>query len=205
VSLKAVLVRQFGRPSGLPGRLAGHVMARRTSNRLRNFRTVELMRLGPATRVVEIGCGPGLALRLCAEVVTEGRILALDHSPEMIAQSAARLGRAGLGGRVELVVGGPERLTDWPCGFDRAFSLNVIQFIPDKAAFFARLHDALAPGGLCFTTYQPRLEGDEGGAAAAMAEEVTAAMAAAGFGEVTRTDIEAGGSAALCISGRRAA
>lgn len=205
MTLKAALVRQFGRPSGLPGRLAGHFMARRTSNRLRNRRTVELMRLGTATRVVEIGCGPGLALCLCAEIVTEGRILALDHSPEMIAQAAARLGRAGLGERVELVVGGPERLTDWPYDFDRAFSLNVIQFIPDKVEFFARLHDALAPDGLCFTTYQPRLESDEGRAAAAMAEEVTAAMAAAGFGEIIRIVFESGGSAALCISGRRGA
>lgn len=201
--LKAALVRQFGHPTGLPGRLAGHVMARRRSNRLRNRRTVELMCLEPAMRVVEIGCGPGLALGLCAEIVTEGRIVGLDHSPVMVAQASARLSRAGLRERVEFVVGGPERLADWPCGFDRAYSLNVIQFIPDKLAFFAKVHDALAPGGLSFTTYQPRLHREAEKATERMAEAVTAAMAAAGFGEISRTAIEAGGPEAFCISGRR--
>ncbi len=36
MSLKTAIVQQFGKPSGLVGKLAGHIMARRSSNRIRN-------------------------------------------------------------------------------------------------------------------------------------------------------------------------
>ncbi len=102
MSLKSVIVAQFGKPSGLLGSLAGRIMARRPSNRFRNARTVELLQLAPDSRVLEIGCGPGLALAGCARIVTAGRIVGLDHSAMMIRQARARLARMALKrGRLE--------------------------------------------------------------------------------------------------------
>ena len=58
-SLREAIVRQFGRPTGIVGRLVGLVMATRTSNRERNRRTIELLQIQPDDRVLEIGYGPG--------------------------------------------------------------------------------------------------------------------------------------------------
>jgi SAM-dependent methyltransferase len=114
MSLKSSIVAQFGKPSGLWGALAGRIMASRPSNRFRNARTVELLQLTPVSRVLEIGCGPGLALANCAQIITSGRIVGLDHSGVMIRQARDRLERAGAAHRAELVEGGIDRLRDWP-------------------------------------------------------------------------------------------
>jgi len=104
MSLKTAVVRQFRKPLGPIGALAGHIMARRSSNRIRNARTVELMELQPGSRVLEIGFGPGLALAQCAAKVTKGRVVGIDHSPVMTRQAQVRLRRASLANRVDLHV-----------------------------------------------------------------------------------------------------
>jgi trans-aconitate methyltransferase len=43
----------------------------------------------PDSRVLEIGCGPGVAARLVAARLTTGHILAVDRSAAAIAQAAA--------------------------------------------------------------------------------------------------------------------
>ncbi len=199
--LKRQIVRQFARPTGVLGGVAGRLMARRSSNRIRNERTVEMMHLGPRMQVLEVGCGPGLALLDCARTVTEGRVVGIDHSGVMIAQSRARLAAAGLLDRVELVTGGIEALDRLDRRFDRALSLNVIQFIADKRDFFAKVHSVLVPGGMCFTTYQPRLERDARVAANTQVAAIVEAMQAAGFDTIESTEIAAGETAAMCVSG----
>ena len=64
---------------------------------------VELLDLRPDDRVLEFGCGPGVAAGLVADRLSVvGRIVAVDRSATAVA-------RAGLvpGGPVHLVYGGP--------------------------------------------------------------------------------------------------
>ena len=58
MSLVTPVYRQFRRPTGLLGRLAGWIMANRPSNIERNRWTVDLLRVQPADHVLEIGFGP---------------------------------------------------------------------------------------------------------------------------------------------------
>lgn len=203
MSLKRHIVRQFAKPTGLLGSMAGRIMARRSSNRIRNARTVEMMHLTANMRVLEIGCGPGLALLACARAVEGGRVVGLDHSDMMIAQSRARLAGENLQGRVELITGGIEKLDHMNERFDRVFSLNVIQFIADKNWFFGKIHAILAPGGMCFTTYQPRLERNAWAAVDSQVEAIEANMRAAGFKAIDVAEIAAGETVAVCVSGIR--
>lgn len=203
MSLKSKIVAQFGQPSGPLGALAGQIMAARTSNRFRNEKTVELLSLHPESRVLEIGCGPGLALSRCASVVTSGRVIGLDHSGVMIRQARNRLRRRGIADRVELIEGGVDTLADWPEAFDRIFSLNVIQFQSDKPGFFQAQFDALVPGGLCLTTYQPRLDADGSGAARRMIASIKDALYAIGFENVTEIEIIGGATPAICVAGQK--
>ena len=137
-------------------------MANRGSNRQRNEWTVDLLEIAPTDRVLELGCGPGLALAAAAQRAALGRVVGLDHSEVMIGQARARLDKLGLRDRVELRLGGVEALQSLSGPFDKILSVNLVQFVPEKAQLFAATHGLLAPGGSIATAYQPRHRRDGG-------------------------------------------
>ena len=112
------IYRQFERPHGALGALAGFVMSHRLSNRERNRWTVELIAPETNARVLEVGCGPGLALAAMCDRVTAGCIVGLDHAPLMLAQAARRNARAIEAGRLQLHLGGLEALAELSGNFD---------------------------------------------------------------------------------------
>lgn len=108
--MKAEIYRQFERPHGALGALAGFVMSHRPSNKERNRWTVDLIAPQEGAHVLEIGCGPGLALSaVCARMV-RGRVVGLDHSPLMLAQAAKRNAAAIAAGKLQLHLGGLDTL-----------------------------------------------------------------------------------------------
>ncbi|WP_437924528.1 class I SAM-dependent methyltransferase [Sorangium sp. So ce291] len=62
-------------------------MPRDLSPRLAAF--VEALPLKPGLRVLEIGCGPGVAARAVARRIGGGHVLAIDRSARAIAQAMA--------------------------------------------------------------------------------------------------------------------
>jgi SAM-dependent methyltransferase len=73
---------QFGRPTGLGGRAAGYLMAHRPSNRSRNFWVLSLLDVRRGDRVLEIGFGPGLAVRELSRIAVDGYVCGIDHSAD---------------------------------------------------------------------------------------------------------------------------
>jgi ubiquinone/menaquinone biosynthesis C-methylase UbiE len=178
------LIAQFGKPQGRLGALAGWIMSHRSSNRQRNLWTVDLLKIAPADRVLELGSGPGLALAAAAERVKTGRVVGVDHSAVMIEQASRRLRKLGLEDRVELRLGGVETLKSLSGPFDKILSANVVQFVPDKPALYALFLRLLAPGGQMATTYQPRHRGATAEDAHRTAEEIKGLMERAGFSHI---------------------
>src|SRR5215204_7648513 len=88
--VEAAVRAQFGRPAGLWGRAAGLLMAHRSSNRRRNAWAVSLLDVRPDDRVLEIGFGPGLAIRELARLAVDGYVCGIDHS-ELMLRRARRL------------------------------------------------------------------------------------------------------------------
>lgn len=203
MTLQSAIVAQFRKPHGALGHAAGWIMARRPSNRLRNRWTVEQLELRAEHRVLELGCGPGLALKDCAALVTRGRLLGLDHSATMLKQARARLS-PGLQTRVELRQADVAKLHEFEANFDRAYSINVVQFVSDRARLFSALFELLAPGGLIATTYQPRHRQATRSDALRLAEAVEAHMDAAGFTALTIRELPLEPVPAVCVLGRRA-
>src|SRR5215510_6030889 len=156
------IYRQFERPHGALGALAGFVMSHRLSNKERNRWTVDLIAPDEKARVLEIGCGPGLALATMCERVTTGRIIGLDHSSLMLAQAAKRNCHAIEAGRLQLHPGGLEALATLNPGFDVVYSINVAMFWRDKPVALGAIRNVLRPRGLLATTYQPRHRGANG-------------------------------------------
>jgi SAM-dependent methyltransferase len=81
---------QFGHPTGFWGRVAGWIMAHRSSNRRRNVWAVSLLDVQRDDRVLEIGFGPGIAIGELSRIATDGYVCGLDHSALMLRQAAKR-------------------------------------------------------------------------------------------------------------------
>jgi ubiquinone/menaquinone biosynthesis C-methylase UbiE len=115
---------QFVRPHGFAGRLTGWEMALRPSNRKRNRWAVALLDVQPQDHILEIGFGPGLAIRELARRATDGFVLGIDHSEVMVRQAAIRNRAAVEQGRVELRLGSALDLRDFSEMFDKALAAS---------------------------------------------------------------------------------
>lgn len=201
--LRPILVAQFKRPHGVLGRLAGFIMAHRPSNRERNAWTVGLLGLEPHHRVLEIGSGPGVALQRCAERVTEGWVIGIDHSEVMVAQARRRVAGQLGNGRVEVRLGGLAELPLERGGFDRVFSLNVVQFFPDLTGAMGKIQACLVEGGVAATTFQPRSPHPSREEAHEMAGRIEEAMDRVGFLNIQRHELPVDPVPVVCVTGVR--
>jgi malonyl-CoA O-methyltransferase len=113
---------------------------------------LDWIRLRPR-RVVDLGCGPGGALRPLARRYRGARVVGLDLAPAMAAR-ARREGRWLR--RPWAVCGDMERLPLADRSFDLAISAAALQWVNDLDRTFAEVRRVLAPGGLwLFATFGP--------------------------------------------------
>lgn len=97
------------------------------------------------SRVLDLGCGSGWAARLMAERATNGHVIGIDISDEMIAQ--ARAASADFP-HLEFHVGSAEQLPFVDGEFTHAFSMESIYYYADMLAALREVRRVLAPGGL---------------------------------------------------------
>ena len=181
----AAIRAQFGRPTGFWGRVAGLLMAHRTSNRKRNAWAVSLLDVRAEDRVLEIGFGPGLAIRELGRLARKGCVCGIDHS-ELMVRRAKRLNAEGLRhGVVDLRLGSvPEDLLAFDEPFDKILAVNATMFWREPAACLGELRRLLRSGGLIALAHQPRGPGASDETSAGWGREMEAALAQAGFSEV---------------------
>jgi SAM-dependent methyltransferase len=181
----AAVRAQFGRPTGFWGRAAGLLMAHRSSNRRRNAWAVSLLDVRPEDRVLEIGFGPGLAIRELGRLAAEGYVCGIDHS-ELMLRRAKRLNAEGLRrGVVDLRLGSVEDLPAFDEPFDKILAVNAMVSVwREPVARLEELRRLLRRGGLIAVAHQPRGPGASDETSAAKGREMEAALAQAGFSEV---------------------
>lgn len=127
--------------------VAGHYldMFANTIDRLRRLAT-GLLRLGPGSSVLEVGCGNGLeAERLAALVGPTGRVVATDLSREMIVQARTRTAVLGL--PLSFEVADAQALPYRDGEFDAGRVEWVLQHLPDPALAVRELVRVVRPGG----------------------------------------------------------
>ena len=113
---------------------------------------ISRLELAPGLLVLDAGCGPGLlTTAIAAAVGPQGRVLALDIQPGMIAKAQARAAKARLSNIDYLVAPlGQGRLP--ATRFDRALLVTVLGEIPDKVAALTEIRSSLKPGGFVSIT-----------------------------------------------------
>jgi SAM-dependent methyltransferase len=124
------VVRQFGHPRGIAGRMAGWVMAHRGSNRQRNSWAVSLLDVRPTGRVLEIGFGPAVAIDELAQRITQGHVYGIDHSEVMVRQTGRRNAAAIRADRVHLAHASVDRLPSFGEPLDAILAVNSVGFGP---------------------------------------------------------------------------
>ena len=123
------------------------------SGRLR--RIVEELGVRPGDRVLEIGCGHGVAATFVCERLDGGRLTAIDRSPTMIDAAARRNATHVEAGTAEFVVSTLEDLDLGDRRFDVVFAVRVGLFHrePDRARHLAERW--LGPGGRLRAVFDP--------------------------------------------------
>jgi SAM-dependent methyltransferase len=175
---------QFGRPTGLLGGAAGLLMAHRSSNRKRNEWAVSLLGVRPDDRVLEIGCGPGLAIRELSRIAHAGYVCGIDHSEVMLRQARRRNADGLRRGIVDLRIGSVDELPAVDAPFDKILAVNTMLFWAEPDARLAQLRQMLRPGGLIAVAHQPRGPGASDESSAAAGREIAATLERAGFSRV---------------------
>ena len=123
------------------------------SERLRSV--VEQLGIRPGDRVLEIGCGHGVAATFVCERLEEGHLTAIFRSAKMI-QAAARRNVAYVeAGKAEFLVATLEDLDLGDRRFDKIFTVRVGLFHrePERARNLAERW--LAPGGALLVLFDP--------------------------------------------------
>jgi SAM-dependent methyltransferase len=159
-------------------------MATRSSNRARNRWAVSLLDIEPSDRVLEIGSGPGLAIREIARLAAGGYVCGVDHSAVMVRQASRRNAQAVRSGRVDLRIGSAERLPEFDKPFDKILAVNVIPFLADPVASLTDFRALLAAGGRIAIVHQPRVPGATDETSALTGQRIAAQLAQAGLSDV---------------------
>ena len=175
------VVGQAHHPHGAAGRVTAWEMAYRPSNRQRSRWVVSLLDVRPASQVLEIGFGPGLAVAALVRAGA-GHVYGLDHSAVMLRQASRRNAAAIRAGRVTLINASVDQLPpalDGP--FDVILAVNALAFWPAPAERLAELRRRLAPGGRIAIASQPRCPGATADTSRSAAGEIADLLTAAGF------------------------
>ena len=191
---------QFRQPRGFAGWLAGWEMALRSSNRQRNVWAVGLLGVEPTDRVLDIGFGPGIAIRELSRRATPGLVCRVDHAAVMVRQATRRNAAAGRAGRVVLRLGAAEQLPAFAEPFDKVLAVNNLGMWHAPDAGLQALHRLLRPGGRIAIVSQPRCPGATAETTAAAGREIAARLTAAGFRNI-RSDTLALKPPVVCVLG----
>lgn len=207
-----LIATQFGHPRGGLGQLIGHVLLARGNASINRW-MVQLLDVQPSDHLLEIGCGPGVAIEGFAALAKEGRVVGIDASTVMVEQARKRNAKAIAGGRVEIEQAEASRLPYPDASFEKVVATHVIYFWLDVGATLQEVRRVLRPGGVVAIGFQIRQHmppvAQQGFAQTsatlyAQPEEVEAVLAASGF---TRIRVEMHqterGPAGFCALGHK--
>jgi cyclopropane fatty-acyl-phospholipid synthase-like methyltransferase len=142
---------------------------------------VEQLGVRSGDRVLEVGCGHGVAATLVCARLDSGSFAGIDRSPKMIAMAENRNAPHVASGRARFEVA---RFEDFEGGrFDKLFAVHVALFWREPAMALARVRELLDPGGTLSLFSQAA--GWDAAAAQAFTESVGGVLREHGF-EVER-------------------
>ena len=117
---------------------------------------IATLQVRPADRLLEIGCGHGVAVSLVCEKLTTGTITAIDRSPKMIEMATRRNREHVDAGRAELEAIALEDVDLGDRRFDKVFAFNVAPFWLRPEVALGAVREHLAPDGAAYIFWDAR-------------------------------------------------
>ena len=115
-----------------------------------------LLEVQPTDRFLEIGFGPGIAIRQAARLATQGKVIGVDHSAEMVRQATRRNRGAVHQGRVELHQMDADAVRAFDSNFDKVLVVNSLGFWPQPVDRLVDICSIMSEGGVIAIVSQPR-------------------------------------------------
>ena len=191
---------QFGEPKGVHGWLAAHVVARLTHDA--NRWMVDCLEVERHDRVLDVGCGPGVAVAYAARRGA-APVVGVDTSPTMVRHARRRNRTPVRAGRVEIYRADAALLPFPDAHFTKAGSLNSLQFWPAPDRGLGELYRVLAPGGRVAIVLMARSDEAPSDESPAWVEATAAGMQAVGFALVALESRSFGGVLHRALLGTR--
>jgi SAM-dependent methyltransferase len=117
---------------------------------------VDTLGVRPADRLLEVGCGHGVAVSLVCERLTTGTITAIDRSPKMIEMATRRNREHVEAGRAVLEAVALEDADLGDRRFDKVFAFNVAPFWQQPEAALGAVREHLARDGAVYLFWDAR-------------------------------------------------
>jgi ubiquinone/menaquinone biosynthesis C-methylase UbiE len=108
---------------------------------------VRALRLPSGGRILEVGCGRGIALPVLARLCRPARLVGLDVDPVFLEEAGARLDAQGVAG-AELVPGDVRSLPFPDASFDMVVDFGTCYHVARRADALAEIARVLAADGL---------------------------------------------------------
>ena len=159
---------------------------------------VEQLDVQPRERLLEVGCGHGVAVSLVCERLGGGHITAMDRSRKMIEMATQRNREHVEAGRAAFELASIEDADLGGRRFDKLFSVNVNQFWRRPALAAQAAEHVLEKGGTAFFFGQSMADPPEP-AMRASAAPLAAALEAAGFDRTRVWTTEGAEHAFVCV------
>ncbi|WP_196777921.1 class I SAM-dependent methyltransferase [Lentzea aerocolonigenes] len=121
------------------------------SERLRGV--VGQLALRPDDRVLEIGCGQGVAATMVCQLLDTGTLTAIDRSTKMVEAATRRNAVYVASGKAEFLIASLEDMSLGDRRFDLVFAVRVGLFHRDPDRAHSLLAPWLAPGARVCTFY----------------------------------------------------
>lgn len=122
---------------------------------MRLERIVDELDIRPEDRVLEVGCGHGVAATMVCERLDGGRLTAIDRSAKMIEAAARRNAAYVEAGKAEFLVASLEDLDLGDRRFELIFAVRVGLFDREPERAHALVKPWLARGGRVRSFYDP--------------------------------------------------
>ena len=116
-------------------------------------RIVDRLDIRPRDRVLEIGCGHGVAATLVCRRLDGGRLTAIDRSSKMIEAATRRNAKYVEAGTAEFLVARLEALDLGARRFEKIFAVRVGLFHREPERARGLVEPWLAPGGTIVDHY----------------------------------------------------
>jgi SAM-dependent methyltransferase len=117
---------------------------------------VDTLDVRPAERLLEVGCGQGVAVSLVCERLTTGTITAIDRSRKMIEMAKRRNREHVDSGRAVLEAVALEDADLGARRFDKIFAFNVAPFWLQPEAALGAVREHLARDGAVYIFWDAR-------------------------------------------------